>query len=91
MNAVEVYVSRLRNLLADAGTTVKTHTVRGVSYLLADERVIETSRAGSAGATCSRLRDALELQRPAASSYRHAAACAKAAASCCKPDRQAGP
>jgi two-component system response regulator TctD len=39
MNAVEVYVSRLRKILVDAGATVKIHTVRGVGYLLAEEKV----------------------------------------------------
>jgi DNA-binding response OmpR family regulator len=37
-NAVEVYVYRLRKTLADAGATVKIHTVRGVGYLLAEEK-----------------------------------------------------
>ena len=33
-NAIEVYVHRLRRLLADAGATIQIHTVRGVGYLL---------------------------------------------------------
>jgi DNA-binding response OmpR family regulator len=37
-NAVEVYVHRLRKMLADAGASVKIHTVRGVGYLMAEER-----------------------------------------------------
>jgi len=37
-NAVEVYVHRLRKLLADAGAAVKIHTVRGVGYLLAEDK-----------------------------------------------------
>ena len=37
-NAVEVYVHRLRKLLLDSGGTVKIHTVRGVGYLLAEEK-----------------------------------------------------
>lgn len=37
-NAVEVYVHRLRKLLADAGAKVKVHTVRGVGYLLAEDK-----------------------------------------------------
>ena len=37
-NAVEVYVHRLRKMLADAGARVKIHTVRGVGYLLAEEK-----------------------------------------------------
>jgi two-component system response regulator TctD len=38
-NAVEVYVHRLRKMLADAGATVRIHTVRGVGYLIAEEKV----------------------------------------------------
>jgi two-component system response regulator TctD len=37
-NAVEVYVHRLRKMLADSGASVKIHTVRGVGYILADEK-----------------------------------------------------
>lgn len=37
-NAVEVYVHRLRKMLQDCGATVKIHTVRGVGYLLAEEK-----------------------------------------------------
>lgn len=37
-NAVEVYVHRLRKLLADLGANVEIHTVRGVGYLLAEAR-----------------------------------------------------
>jgi two-component system response regulator TctD len=37
-NAVEVYVHRLRKMLADTGATVKIHTVRGVGYLMAEEK-----------------------------------------------------
>ncbi len=33
-NAVEVYVHRLRRLLADAGSNVEIHTIRGVGYLM---------------------------------------------------------
>ena len=39
-NAVEVYVHRLRRMLADAGATVRIHTVRGVGYLLAEEKAV---------------------------------------------------
>jgi two-component system response regulator TctD len=35
-NAVEVYVHRLRRMLADCGATVQVHTVRGVGYMLAE-------------------------------------------------------
>ena len=38
-NAVEVYVHRLRKMLADTGATVKIHTVRGVGYLLTEDKV----------------------------------------------------
>src|SRR5215468_10555353 len=37
-NAVEVYVHRLRRMLGDAGASVKIHTVRGVGYLMAEEK-----------------------------------------------------
>lgn len=37
-NAVEVYVHRLRKMLSDAGATVKIHTVRGVGYLMVEEK-----------------------------------------------------
>ena len=37
-NAVEVYVHRLRKQLADAGARVKVHTVRGVGYVLAEDK-----------------------------------------------------
>ena len=37
-NAVEVYVHRLRKMLADCGATVRVHTVRGVGYLLAEDK-----------------------------------------------------
>jgi two-component system response regulator TctD len=37
-NAVEVYIHRLRKMLADAGATVRIHTVRGVGYLMAVEK-----------------------------------------------------
>jgi len=37
-NAVEVYVHRLRNHLSEFGAHISIHTVRGVGYLLSDER-----------------------------------------------------
>jgi two-component system response regulator TctD len=37
-NAVEVYIHRLRKMLADSGATVKIHTVRGVGYLMSEEK-----------------------------------------------------
>ena len=37
-NAVEVYVHRLRKMLGDAGASVKIHTVRGVGYLMAEDK-----------------------------------------------------
>jgi len=37
-NAVEVYVHRLRKLLADAGAGLEIHTVRGVGYLLGETK-----------------------------------------------------
>ncbi|TAN49121.1 MAG: response regulator transcription factor [Rhodospirillales bacterium] len=37
-NALEANVSRLRRVLADMGATVAIHTVRGVGYMLAEEK-----------------------------------------------------
>jgi DNA-binding response OmpR family regulator len=37
-NAVEVYVHRLRKHLTEAGATVHIHTLRGVGYLIAEEK-----------------------------------------------------
>lgn len=37
-NAVEVYVHRLRKMLLDAGASVKIHTVRGVGYLMVEDK-----------------------------------------------------
>jgi DNA-binding response OmpR family regulator len=37
-NAVEVYVHRLRKQLAERGAKVEIHTIRGVGYLLAEEK-----------------------------------------------------
>jgi DNA-binding response OmpR family regulator len=37
-NAVEVYVHRLRKQLADRGAKVQIHTMRGVGYLIAEEK-----------------------------------------------------
>ena len=37
-NAVEVYVHRLRKQLADRGAKVQIHTIRGVGYLIAEEK-----------------------------------------------------
>jgi DNA-binding response OmpR family regulator len=37
-NAVEVYVSRLRKQLAEHGAKVVIHTIRGVGYLMAEEK-----------------------------------------------------
>jgi DNA-binding response OmpR family regulator len=37
-NAVEVYIHRLRRQLADAGGKVQIHTIRGVGYLIAEDR-----------------------------------------------------
>jgi len=38
-NAVEVYIHRLRKQLADSGANVQIHTIRGVGYLIAEDRV----------------------------------------------------
>lgn len=37
-NAIEVYVHRLRKQLTDSGATVQIHTIRGVGYLIAEDR-----------------------------------------------------
>jgi DNA-binding response OmpR family regulator len=37
-NAVEVCVHRLRKQLADVGATIRIHTIRGVGYLVSEER-----------------------------------------------------
>lgn len=37
-NAIEVYVHRLRRILADAGANVGIHTIRGVGYLMDVEK-----------------------------------------------------
>ena len=37
-NAVEVYVHRLRKQLSERGARVQVHTVRGVGYLIAEEK-----------------------------------------------------
>jgi DNA-binding response OmpR family regulator len=37
-NAVEVYVHRLRKQLAERGAKVHIHTIRGVGYLIAEEK-----------------------------------------------------
>ncbi len=37
-NAVEVYVHRLRKKLADCGAKVQIHTMRGIGYLIAEEK-----------------------------------------------------
>ena len=37
-NAVEVYVHRLRKQLSDKGAKVQIHTIRGVGYLIAEEK-----------------------------------------------------
>jgi two-component system response regulator TctD len=37
-NAVEVYVHRLRKQLADGGARVKIHTMRGIGYVMSEEK-----------------------------------------------------
>jgi DNA-binding response OmpR family regulator len=37
-NAIEVYVHRLRKQLAEAGARVQIHTIRGVGYLIAEDK-----------------------------------------------------
>jgi DNA-binding response OmpR family regulator len=38
-NAIEVYVHRLRKQLSERGAKVQIHTIRGVGYLIAEEKV----------------------------------------------------
>jgi DNA-binding response OmpR family regulator len=38
-NAVEVYIHRLRRQLADSGAKAQIHTIRGVGYLIAEDKV----------------------------------------------------
>jgi DNA-binding response OmpR family regulator len=44
-NAIEVYVHRLRHLLTDAGANVAIHTIRGVGYLMEEEKDDPNKRA----------------------------------------------
>jgi len=37
-NAIEVYVHRLRKQLSECGAKVQVHTIRGVGYLIAEEK-----------------------------------------------------
>jgi DNA-binding response OmpR family regulator len=37
-NAIEVYVHRLRRQLSERGARVRVHTIRGVGYLIAEEK-----------------------------------------------------
>src|SRR5262249_31802405 len=37
-NAVEVYIHRLRKQLSDRGAKVQIHTIRGVGYLISEEK-----------------------------------------------------
>ena len=39
-NAVEVYVHRLRKQLSEHGARVQIHTVRGVGYIMAEEKLV---------------------------------------------------
>jgi DNA-binding response OmpR family regulator len=39
-NAVEVYVHRLRKQLSERGARVQIHTIRGVGYLIAEEKPV---------------------------------------------------
>ena len=37
-NAIEVYIHRLRKQLSDRGAKVQIHTIRGVGYLISEEK-----------------------------------------------------
>jgi DNA-binding response OmpR family regulator len=41
-NAVEVYVHRLRKQLSERGAKVQIHTIRGVGYLMAEEKTVQS-------------------------------------------------
>jgi DNA-binding response OmpR family regulator len=43
-NTVDVYIHRLRTQLADAGASVKIHTIRGVGYMMSDDIVGQGER-----------------------------------------------
>jgi hypothetical protein len=40
VDAVEVYVHRLRKQLSERGAKVQIHTIRGVGYLIAEEKAV---------------------------------------------------
>jgi len=42
-NTVDVYVHRLRRQLVDAGATVAIHTIRGVGYMMAEDKGTQTA------------------------------------------------
>jgi DNA-binding response OmpR family regulator len=42
-NTVDVYVHRLRKQLTDAGATVTIHTIRGVGYMMAEDKGSQTA------------------------------------------------
>jgi two-component system response regulator TctD len=48
-NAIEVYVHRLRRMLADAGANLEIHTIRGVGYLMELAKDHPESTGKSAG------------------------------------------
>lgn len=48
-NAIEVYIHRLRHMLADAGANVAIHTIRGVGYLMEVAKDNPKNTAESAG------------------------------------------
>ena len=52
-NAIEVYVHRLRRMLADAGANLAIHTIRGVGYLMEVAKDDRTAR-GRAPARAAR-------------------------------------
>jgi len=37
-NAIEVYIHRLRKQLADSGANIQIHTIRGLGYLIAEDK-----------------------------------------------------
>src|SRR5262249_16023033 len=57
-NAVEVYIHRLRKQLSERGAKVQIHTIRGVGYLISEEKTgafhSNPSSRGSSSCTSSR-------------------------------------
>jgi DNA-binding response OmpR family regulator len=55
-NAIEVYVHRLRKQLFENGAKVRIHTMRGLGYLIADEKILRRQNGGQLDLTADRKR-----------------------------------